>query len=75
MDLASLFEGQTVELDCPNPECDNILKVPAEKIFTPNTNVNCDVCDRDIILQNEESIKKAKKDLKKSFKDLGITLK
>ncbi|SDI17994.1 hypothetical protein SAMN05192534_12412 [Alteribacillus persepolensis] len=71
MDVSKLFKGQTVDITCVNPECEQTIKVDGNKLFQKNQTVTCPHCDGNIALENNESIKKMEneiKELKNKFK-------
>lgn len=70
MDLASLFKGQKVEVECPG--CEKTFKAPAEKIMKEGSVITCSHCNKGITVNHDSKsfrqVKKSLDELKKMFR-------
>lgn len=66
MDVAKLFQGQKVDIDCP--ECNKKITLDASEIFKKNGSKDCPGCNVTINFDNDKSIKDVKKELEKLTK-------
>ena len=66
MDVSKLFKGQKVDFECP--QCNKKLSTDASNIFKKCASMKCSGCGVTINFDNDDSIKRVKKELEKLTK-------
>jgi len=73
IDLESLFDGEEIDIDCP--QCQSNFKVKFEEIMNDGSIVKCPHCQVNIQLNHDETTKKTLSDADKALRKFDKTLK